>query len=69
MTMKLAPRLGFDWSKINWGEPDAPPSALCSLCSSGIDEDEVPLMMWSRDGHAAQFCEACQRKWWGLGKD
>jgi hypothetical protein len=26
----------------------------------------VPLIMWQDDGHAAQFCEECQRQWWGI---
>jgi hypothetical protein len=41
-------------------------SALCSYCSAAIGKDEVPLIMWKNDGHAAQFCDDCMRKWWGL---
>jgi hypothetical protein len=62
----LLPRRGFDWNHVSWGRPDSPRSALCSYCSAGIPEDSVPLILWTEDGHAAQFCDACQRKWWGL---
>jgi hypothetical protein len=51
---------------VNWGRPDSPPSALCSYCSAVIPEDSVPLIMWQADGHAAQFCDECQAKWWGM---
>jgi hypothetical protein len=62
-TLKPAP--GFDWNHVAWGRPESPPSALCSYCSAGIDEDDVPLIMFRADGHAAQFCDACIEKWFG----
>ena len=66
MTYELKPKAGFDWRKVTWGRPDSPPSALCSYCSAVIPERSVPLIMWKPDGHAAQFCLACQRRWWGV---
>jgi hypothetical protein len=62
---KIATLSGFDWRRVAWGAPDAPRSALCSYCSAGISQDDVPLMIWKRDGSCAQFCEACIAKWWG----
>jgi hypothetical protein len=62
----LQPRKGFDWNHVSWGRPDSPMSALCSYCSAAIGKDEVPLIMWKGDGHAAQFCDDCMRKWWGM---
>jgi hypothetical protein len=66
LTFMLQPNPGFDWSKVTWGRPDSPRSALCSYCSAVIPEDSVPLIMWQADGHAAQFCDECQIKWWGM---
>lgn len=31
-----------------------------------IDEDEIPLILWSKDGRCAEFCEACQEQHWGF---
>jgi len=62
----IAPKAGFDWKHVAWGAPDAPPSALCSYCSGGIGEDDVPLILWKSDGSAAQFCDACMVKWFGF---
>jgi hypothetical protein len=62
----LAPKPGFDWKKVIWGRPDSVVSPLCSYCSAAFRDDDVPLMMWTTDGHAAKFCVACQREWWGL---
>jgi hypothetical protein len=64
----MQPRKGFDWNHVSWGKPDSPRSALCSYCSAAIGEDDVPLIMWSNNGHAAQFCDDCMRKWWGMGE-
>jgi hypothetical protein len=63
---ELKPKRGFDWDKVSWGRPDSPRSVLCSYCSSSIGEDEVPLVMWKDDGHAAQFCDKCMVQWWGM---
>jgi hypothetical protein len=64
--MSLKPSAGFDWSHVTWGRPDSPRSVLCSYCSASLGDESVPLVMWKDDGHAAQFCDACQRKWFGL---
>ena len=66
MSFQLEPKPGFDWDRVTWGRPDSPRSALCSYCSAVIREDEVPLIMWKGDGHAAQFCDACMKQWWGM---
>jgi hypothetical protein len=62
----LAPRPGFDWNRIAWGKPDSVRSALCSYCFTSIGEDDVPLILYAEDGHAAQFCDGCMEKWWGM---
>lgn len=62
----LKPKKGFDWSHVTWGRPDSPRSVLCSYCSATIPEESVPLIMWNAESYAAQFCTACQRRWWGL---
>ena len=62
----IAPLPGFDWKRITWGRPDSPVSALCSYCSAAIGDDDVPLRMWNKEGFAAQFCDACQRRWFGM---
>lgn len=62
----LKPKDGFDWNKVTWGRPDSVVSALCSYCSASIGDDEVPLRVWSKEGFAAQFCDLCQEKWFGL---
>ena len=67
MTTTLQPKPGFDWNHVTWGKPNSVRSALCSYCSAGIGEDDVPLILWKDDGHAAQFCDACMAKWWGMG--
>jgi hypothetical protein len=64
--MRLTPKAGFDWSRVTWGRPDSSRSALCSYCSASVPEDSVPLILWQRYGYAAQFCDECQRKWWGV---
>jgi hypothetical protein len=65
-SVQLKPKEGFDWAKVTWGRPDSVPTVLCSYCSASLPEDDVPLIMWKGDGHAAQFCETCQKRWWGL---
>jgi hypothetical protein len=57
------PKPGFDWTRVTWGRPDSPRSALCSYCSGKISK--MPLVMWKPDGHAAQFCDDCAERWWG----
>jgi hypothetical protein len=66
MPAMLAPKAGFDWARVTWGRPDSPVSALCSYCSAGIGEDDMPIRVWRQDGSAAQFCDACAARWWGF---
>jgi hypothetical protein len=60
----LRPAAGFDWTAVSWGGPDEPVSETCSYCDAALPEDGVPLMMWTPQGWCAQFCDACQRRWW-----
>lgn len=62
----LSPKRGFNWDRVTWGRPDSPRSVLCSYCSTAIGDDDVPLVMWTSENYAAQFCEACQATWWGM---
>lgn len=64
--MQIKPKAGFDWARVIWGRPDSPRSVLCSYCSASFADDDVPLIMWTEPGMAAQFCEACQEQWWGM---
>jgi hypothetical protein len=64
--MTLEPKPGFDWAKVTWGRPDSVVSALCSYCSAAIGEDDFPLRMWNVESYAAQFCDRCQKRWFGL---
>ena len=66
MKMELQPLPGFDWSAVNWGRPDSPRSVLCSYCSAVLSEEDVPLIVWDKRHFTAQFCDACQAKWWGM---
>jgi hypothetical protein len=61
----IEPLPGFDWRKVTWGRPDSPRSALCSYCSQALGSDDVPLILFTTAGYAAQFCDACQRQWFG----
>jgi hypothetical protein len=38
---------------------------LCSYCHGHIDDDDVPLMIWRKDGSMAQFCDSCIETWFG----
>ena len=58
------PKRGFDWDHIVWGKLDARVSVLCSYCSAGLSDDDVPLMLFTDDGHSATFCDACVKRWW-----
>lgn len=66
MADTLKPKAGFDWGKLTWGRPDSSPSVLCSYCSAAIGEDDVPLILWNDKSYAVQFCDACQKTWWGM---
>jgi hypothetical protein len=64
----LAPKLGFDWLKVNWGAPDEERTDRCSYCGDAFpdDDDFVPLILWNKDGRTAEFCDHCQAAWFGL---
>lgn len=64
--MNLEPKEGFDWDRLTWGRPDSFVSVLCSYCSASIGDDDLPLRLWRADGSAVQFCDDCQRRWWGM---
>jgi hypothetical protein len=61
----LKPKEGFDWNMVAWGKPNSVRSAVCSYCFAMIGDDDVPLMLSKQDGHVAQFCDECVKKWWG----
>lgn len=63
---ELKTKPGFDWKHVAWSRPDAARAVLCSYCSLGISEDDVPLMVWRQDGRMAQFCEYCICRWWDM---
>lgn len=62
----MQPKPGFNWDLVAWGRPDSPVSAVCSYCFTAIGEDDVPLRLMAEDGRAAQFCDACMARWWGM---
>jgi hypothetical protein len=62
----LQPKPGFEWSRVNWGGPKERVVDCCSYCGRTIPESSVPLMLFSKQGHCAKFCAACQREWWGM---
>jgi hypothetical protein len=64
--MGLRPRSGFDWLRVSWGAPDEPRAEACSYCDAPLVDGGVPLVLWNADGWCAQFCDDCQRTWWGL---
>ncbi len=64
--MSLHTSPDFNWLRVSWGGPDQPQAEHCSYCDSPIGEDDVPLILWNKDGWAARFCDACQTRYWGL---
>lgn len=62
----LNPRSGFDWRRVRWGGPTETRTESCSYCPNVIPEESVPLMLFKDDGSLAQFCDDCQRTWWGV---
>lgn len=72
MTVELKPKPGFDWSRVNWGGPEDVRTRQCSYCAKPFPDEEdeendfVPLILWKQDGSAAEFCEDCQREWFGI---
>jgi len=67
VTPPLAPKQGFDWTRVRWTGPVAPLDENCAYCDAAIDDDTVPLRLWMDDGgKAAVFCPACMRTWFGI---
>jgi hypothetical protein len=68
----LNPRRGFDWTLVEWGAPDQVRTTKCSYCATPFREDahglpdEIPLILSTEAGWCAEFCEACQTRWWGF---
>lgn len=62
----LTPTGDFNWMAVSWGGPDEVPAETCSYCDAAMGEEEVPLILWNREGWAARFCTACQGRYWGL---
>jgi len=59
--MRLAFRPGFDWSRVTWGRPDSPPTAICSYCHGALPE--VPLILWNDEGWTLRLCDGCIEQW------
>jgi hypothetical protein len=55
-------RLKLDPLLVNWGGPDERVTDRCSVCEAPFDEEDIPLCMWSSEGWAARFCDACVAK-------
>jgi hypothetical protein len=71
MTAKISPRPGFEWSAVNWGAPDQPRTDRCSYCEASFPDDDedpgfIPLILSNAEGWVAEFCDDCQRRWWGI---
>jgi hypothetical protein len=64
--LTIRSRAGFNWTAVSWGGPDEPASDDCSYCEAPIPKDDVPLMIWTKDGWCARFCDGCQRTWFGM---
>jgi len=70
----LRPLPGFNWMQVSWGAPDEVRTVRCSYCDSPLgdpeDEDrDIPLILWNEADWCAEFCTACQRRWWGFEDD
>jgi hypothetical protein len=61
---RLRPLPGFNWLQVSWGAPEDVKARHCSYCEKLLEDEEMPLLLWNRDGWAACFCESCQ-VWWG----
>lgn len=66
----MIPLPGFNWSKVRWSGPDETRTTICSYCGTPFPDDDesdfVPLILWSKDGATAEFCDNCQRDCFGL---
>jgi hypothetical protein len=66
----LQPRAGFDWAKVQWSPPTAPPPTHCSYCYDKLPSEQedahfAELIIWNDASWCAMFCTRCQRDWWG----
>lgn len=72
--MNIAPKPGFDWSKVTWSAPDGCVPVTCCYCGANVDFDDdlddhaVPLMLWQESGACIKFCDDCMREWWGFSR-
>jgi hypothetical protein len=66
MAHTLTARAGFDWDAVKWGAPHERRTEVCSYCRTPLRDDECPLTLATKSGWVAEFCEACQRTWWGF---
>lgn len=68
--MLITPKEGFDWSRVNWGGPEQRRTRCCSYCAKpfpGREEDPYALLaLYAKDGSCAEFCDDCQREWFGV---
>lgn len=64
--MTLKPTAEFDPNLVSWGGPNQARTETCSYCEQPLGEDEIPLMLWNKDGWCAEFCEKCQERYWGM---
>jgi hypothetical protein len=62
----IAPKPGFDWTRVRWDDADAPVKDDCSYCGAAIADDAAPLRMWNERGDGCVFCDDCAERWWGL---
>jgi hypothetical protein len=53
--------LRLDAPPLAWGRPDSPRRPLCAICHGALPE--VPVMMFTEDGWAANFCDKCFKRW------
>lgn len=64
--IRLTPRLGFDWEKVDWLAPEVLISDVCSYCATPLYIDDRPLRWRRDDGWRAAFCDECQATWFGV---
>lgn len=66
--MKVIPKPGFDAQLINWGAPDQTRTMQCSYCEAPLPpvDERQTLMLFTDEGWAAEFCEGCSSKCFGL---
>jgi hypothetical protein len=64
--IRLTPRPGFDWERVDWSAPEAPDPDACSYCGTPLYSDDKPLPWRRDDGWRAVFCAECQATWFGV---